>query len=545
VKLLRSLLSVIVFGGLLGCEPRELPHAKPPGPPAWQKGSPEAEHALANAGQPVEKKAKPKPVAVPLEHAKITPSRRIEIPASSGQGFMTSSPTMAGSLGTTEAQAMQQLKQTMERSLEVGPTLVVWVVDQSASATRLTTSALTTAKGMLSQEPFAAAMSQGKLLTAMVGFADVTASLLDPPASKAGAVTTAFDGVKSLPEGKEMLFTAVDEALVKYLPWRTQQGHEMMIVILSDEPGDDLHKLESCVKNAKKAAVPVYAIGETVPLGKVYTPPVEFGDKNKVSQDRTLSADALRSDLAPIQFWSNGYGNNDNFDSGFGPWPLERLCRESEGRFFGVSSSTNGVGAMRADPAVISKYAPDYVSVTAYEQLLAENRCRDRLIKAAQMDKAEAMVGAKASFMKGNNEARFTQALTQAQRDPARLEPAINRMYDVLAEAEGDRAKLTGARWQAAYDTAYGRICAAKARIDGYNAMLAMLKRGKTFTNPDSKGWVLDASDKIETGSAIQKIADKAKLYLERVKTEHAGTPWARMAADELQTPLGWTWVEQ
>jgi hypothetical protein len=200
---------------------------------------------------------------------------------------------------------------------------------------------------------------------------------------------------------------------------------------------------------------------------------------------------------------------------------------------------------MRPDPAILNKYAPDYVSIAAYDQLLAENKCRDRLIKVAQMEPAEAMIGAKVSFAKGNNEARFTQALTQAQRDPARLEPAVNRIYDALAEAEGDRAKLTGLRWQAAYDTAYGRICAAKARIDGYNAMIALLKRGKTFTNPESKGWVLQPADKIDTGSAIQKLADKAKLYLERVQTEHAGTPWARMAADELQTPLGWTWVEQ
>ena len=78
--------------------------------------------------------------------------------------------------------------------------------------------------------------------------------------------------------------------------------------------------------------------------------------------------------------------------------------------------------------------------------------------------------------------------------------------------------------------------------MDGYNAMVANLKRGKTFSNPDSKTWVMEPAATIETGSAIQKLADKAQEYLQRVKREHAGTPWSGMADTELQTPLGWAW---
>ena len=95
------------------------------------------------------------------------------------------------------------------------------------------------------------------------------------------------------------------------------------------------------------------------------------------------------------------------------------------------------------------------------------------------------------------------------------------------------------------YQLAYGRVLAIKARIDGYNSMLAALKRGKTFENPESKAWVLEpSSDFSEVESSLRKLAEQAELYLQRVRDNQAGTPWAEIAAEELRSPLGWTWKE-
>jgi len=85
---------------------------------------------------------------------------------------------------------------------------------------------------------------------------------------------------------------------------------------------------------------------------------------------------------------------------------------------------------------------------------------------------------------------------------------------------------------------------AAKTRLDGYNSMIAALKRGKTFKDPESKSWKLVSADNFETESTIKKMADKAKGYLERVTTEHSKTPWATIAEEELKLPLGWAWEE-
>jgi hypothetical protein len=89
-----------------------------------------------------------------------------------------------------------------------------------------------------------------------------------------------------------------------------------------------------------------------------------------------------------------------------------------------------------------------------------------------------------------------------------------------------------------------GRVMAIKVRLDGYNSMIAALKRGKTFADASSKTWVLTPADAFETESTLKKMGERAKMYLERVVKDHPGTPWAKIAAQELKTPLGWTWKE-
>jgi hypothetical protein len=145
-------------------------------------------------------------------------------------------------------------------------------------------------------------------------------------------------------------------------------------------------------------------------------------------------------------------------------------------------------------------------------------------------------------FPKGG-EAQFKRTLDQAQQYAARHAPAVDKFYDALSPGEGDRDRLNP-RLQAEFDLAFGRAAAIKARIDGYNAMIAALKRGKNFASPASREWILEPADIYETDSSIKKLAERAKLHLERVKTEHPGTPWAKIAEHELRSPLGWTWKE-
>ena len=94
--------------------------------------------------------------------------------------------------------------------------------------------------------------------------------------------------------------------------------------------------------------------------------------------------------------------------------------------------------------------------------------------------------------------------LDRAQQAAAKVAPAVNDLYEALRKGAADADKLTSPRWKAGYDLAMGRAAAAKARIDGYNSMLAALKRGRNFTKPDSRSWVLVRAATTDESSACR-----------------------------------------
>lgn len=524
---------------LCGCEV-ETPAAKAkPKQSRWAKGSAAAAKEKAKAGE--------------ARTAARSPARSFGSGGYAGgdgggsSSFASSGPAYSGA-SRSESQAIAQVGKSIAASLELGPTLVVWVFDRSDSATRLATSTLTSIRSLYDQEEFAAAAQDDKLLTAAVGFGERTDFLLDPPAADAAEVKQALDNVKSEPGSREETFAALKLTLEKYLPLRTKDRREVVIAVITDEPGDDAGLLDDMAGIAQKNAIPVYVVGPSAPLGKAAPPdvPVVGTQPAEGPDKRTYAADVLFGDW--VSFQSSSYGASESYDSGFGPWALERLCRASGGAYLAVGSVGSTYGT-RLDPKVMSKYAPDYLDQAGMEKLLAENKCRRALVAASKLPPAATMLLNPQTIFPKRNEAEMKRILDKAQLDAARLEPEVNKIYDALTgengSAENERPKLTGVRWQAAYDAALGRAAAAKVRIDGYNAMLAALKRGKSFENAASTTWLLEPADTIETGSAMQKLADKARENLQRVQKEHPGTPWARVAEEELRTPLGWKWREE
>ena len=142
-------------------------------------------------------------------------------------------------------------------------------------------------------------------------------------------------------------------------------------------------------------------------------------------------------------------------------------------------------------------------------------------------------------------DAAMARALSTAQRAAAENQPAIERLHETLDAGKEDRPRLTSPRWQAAFDLAYGRACAARARNEGYNHMLAVLKNGKSFTKSDSTVWSLKPAQGFAGRSDLDRMAKTATSFLERIVKEHGGTPWAALAARELETPCGWEWTER
>lgn len=514
-----------------------------------------AEHPSPSSQSTKKSPAKPPPREVaqrsPLEK-RNPPGQRP--PVSEADSSLASGP---------ERQAVKKLGTVIRQSVELDRTLVIWLLDRSPSARELVhevSQAVVDLYRSAEMQALSSAPSQ-PLLTVVAGFDQQVQFLLDPPASDANRLQEALQTLTTGESGQELPLTALKQTLEKYLPHRTQEQRQIVVILVTDEAGHDPQLGDELIEITRRQAIPVYVIGRPAPWGQAnpFAPDPKAVESTSDDMQPMWGPESVQSERVDIENWTARHAtriSTDLVDSGFGPFALERLCRASRGQFLALRPEFGfgyrGAGAaiwptgdeLRFEPQVVNRYTPDYVSSAEYQQLLANNKARAALVAAAKLPKVsiEGMPGSR--FPKAA-EAKMANQLSAAQKFAASNSPRVDRLYEVLAAGEGERSQLTGLRWQAQFDLAFGRAAANKARLDGYNSMLAALKRGKSFTAASSTEWVLEPADHFETESTIKRLADKAKEHLGRVIQDHPGTPWAKIAEEELRLPLGWGWGER
>jgi hypothetical protein len=446
--------------------------------------------------------------------------------------------------GTGERRALDRIGAEIRDALSLRKTLVVWLIESTTDSKKLAEDANDLIVKQMQE------LSSGQpnpLEVAAIRYGSEQTILISAPTGSADEVRRALGAAKSSQDEKVNVFAALKRAADEYLPYR-KRGYEVIFVIVGASDADDLKAADEPIAALKRAAVQVYGFGPTVPFGV----PGRGPRQTSASSSANRKVESLYPERIQLAL-SGGQSSGDLTDSGYGPFALERICRQTGGKFLRVSGARPPGWKNDPDTGDISvdlsaKYAPDYVSDGEYQRLLAENKCRVALHKASLLPPAESLpLGqpTRLDFPKPKDEAALAKDITKAQQVAAERDLAIQKLYDTLIPGESDRSKLTGARWQAGYDLAMGQVLAAKARLDGYNAMLAVLKQGKNFTNPDSTRWVLEPADEIAASSALDKMAKNSRNYLNRVITEHPGTPWAELAQRELRHPAGWKLVER
>lgn len=480
--------------------------------------------------------------------------------------------TIKGSSGVAvsgASGAVDRLTEVIAGSLESRDTLVVWILDQSLSMQAQRQTIVERLDRVYSELGIDPSSYQGRrnapLLSSVIAFGNKVSVRLDEPTDDLEEIKQAIAGIENDPSGMEMTFTAVATAAKKYQSFRVQSPRRnVLLIVFSDEVGDDDAQLETAVAICRRHEMPVYVVGVPAPFGKKevafnYVDPDPKFDQSARQLTVRQGPESFVPEEVRLAF-ANGNDDLEHLDSGFGPFALTRLCYETGGTYFTVHANRpaghgggrrqGGVAAMSArldhffDPAIMRSYQPDYVSPKEYQQKLLKNKARSALVDAAGKSLLSPMENPRLEFPK-TDEAGFKRSLDEAQQQAAKLGPKIDVLYQVLKQGEKDRAKLVEPRWQAGYDLAMGRVLAVKVRTDSYNAMLAKAKTGLKFQNADSDTWVLVPADEISVGSQLDKLAKQAHEYLERVKRQHAGTPWALLAERELKVPIGWKWTEK
>ncbi|MEM7455493.1 MAG: vWA domain-containing protein [Planctomycetota bacterium] len=477
--------------------------------------------------------------------------------------------------------AVDRITQEIVNSLHVRKTMVVWLFDESASLLRQRDEIVQRFDrvyeelGILQDagsEAFAR-HSDTPLLTHVAGFGRELHHLTDKPTEDLDEIKDAVESIVTDESGIENVFQSIGAVVEKFKSYsRTSAStgdreRNVMIVVVSDEAGDDGEYIDECVRLCNKYETPVYVIGVPAPFGRKETevkwvdPDPEYDQTPQfalVSQGpETLLPERIRLDFTAMD------EDYDMIDSGFGPFNLTRLAYETGGIYFAVHPNRQMNTRVRRyqteeyaafleyffDPEVMRRYRPDYVSREVYYERLKSNAARQALVDAASFSSTGVLESPVLRFPR-LDEGRFINQVSTAQQAAARVEPALEQLYNILKQGEADRPVEMEPRWQAGYDLAMGRTLAARVRATSYNAMLAMAKTSLEFEDPPNDEtpknnvWVLVPADTIETGSREEKLAERAREYLQQVVENHPETPWALLAARELETPIGWRWVE-
>ncbi len=446
--------------------------------------------------------------------------------------------------GGTEG-AVDRITLEIASSLRQRKTLPVWLFDESLSLEARREQITNRFDSIYRQLGLMDDLdTHDALKTGIIGYGENIHVLVKEPTSDLTELTNAVKSIKNDESGKENVFAAVDEALKVFTPFKRKMRANMMIIIVTDERGDDFQALETIVKRCSRDGIKVYCIGNASIFGREkgfvrYN--WEF-DGEKFEEDIPVEQgpETAMAEGLDLPFWTNTPRDLTRMSSGYGPYTLSRLTAETGGIFL---IADDAVGD-KWDPQIMRQYAPDYRPQAEYMKQLQGNLAKQALVTAAQQAMTEDVPIPQRVFQ-ANNDNILREQITEAQKPLAVLDYFLQRTHTILEAGEKHRDKLDSDRWRAGFDLAMGRILAMRVRAFGYNAVLAEMKSSpKKFEKPESNQWRLVPAETINAGANVRRMNDKALEYLNRVITEHPGTPWAYLAKVELRDPLGWEWVE-
>ncbi|MEO1524460.1 MAG: vWA domain-containing protein [Planctomycetota bacterium] len=481
---------------------------------------------------------------------------------------------------TGAAGAVDRLTFEILKSMEERPTLVVWLFDQSGSLHRQRREIRDRFDRIYDELGIVNKMDErpvaekrrgmnhdAQLLNSVIGFGERVTLFTESPTEDVDEIKQIVDNIETDDSGVERVFGAIKTAADEYKSLRRSRGDQgpmrnVMLVVVTDERGDDEHMVEDSINICRRYAMPVYIIGVPAPFGRRETL-VKYVDPDP-KYDQTpqwASVDQGPESFFPERVQLSFTGNFESepvIDSGFGPYALTRLCYETGGIFFNVHPNRNVARRVRTreiaafasgmeyffDPAKMSRYRPDYLAPQDYVSKVKASPLRNALVTAAQRKPASGITRPRLEFI-GADQARLAADLTRAQQDAARLEQPLGQLAMILQPGMKHREDESSPRWRAGYDLAMGRVLAQKVRTETYNAMLAKAKLGMAFKEEKNNTWVLEPSNEVTVGSKWKREAETARNLLETVIKEHEGTPWELLAQKELEVPIGWTWTEK
>jgi hypothetical protein len=414
------------------------------------------------------------------------------------------------------------------------------------------------------------------LMNAAVAFGDTTLELVEPIRFGQKIV----DAVAQVPidnTGLENVMTSVEHCVTKY---RKRWKGALLIVVWTDESGDDTLQLEETIALCRQQRVVVSVVGPSSVFGteRGFHPyldrgtgyrfllPIKRGPDTSFAE-RPLLGYWHDSDLAP---WSKQgaqidqnvpwYGGlyREGLLSGVGPYALTRLALETGGTFT-LLDHAYSAGPFRLE--AMKRYLPDYGPASEYLRQLKYHPLRQAVLDVVQLTYQEqaklmpptfAFVSERYDYypfsihhvyMTANDfrtslKDAFTIETAHVVAGSEVIERAVARFG--VAGMEKEYQKEESPRWRAWYDLTRGRMLALSVRHFEYLLTCQFVFERTAFLNPETNRIVFHPSSQLKSDRTdVRERALEAERLLKRCVAQNPGTPWAYLAQWELDRPLG------
>ncbi len=453
--------------------------------------------------------------------------------------------------------ALDRVTWEIAANLKERKVLIVWLIDASGSLIEQrkdVTKRMRRIYGELQALETAGQIpnQDQPILSAVVSFGLKTTFLTQNPTPKVDDIVASIEKAPIDDSGVENVFGAVKQVIEKWQSFRINQGRRILIMTITDEAGDDYgQNLNLSITMLNRLGGKAYVIGPPAVFGKrqgfiPYLAP-EDGKTYQIPVD--IGPESAMAENVQLPFWFNG-PQYEYLSSGLGPYALARLVHETGGAYFMTNMTTSaGLAATGSYGAHTMKlFTPDYTFGTPdeYMRSLKKHPLRQAVFNAGQLSlkyKAQGTPNLEMRVNPGN----YLQVLATSQQTVAVSTAMIDNILTAFSpKLEQEYAKETSLRWRMSYNLCYGRLLAQRLRCYEYNSALAQLKLlGGQDIATKSNHWIFRPDTNINYAAGMKKPKDLAETLLKRCITEAPGTPWAIMAARELQYPFGIKVIEQ
>ncbi len=465
--------------------------------------------------------------------------------------------------------ALGQMTQELVRMMRESKVLVVWLFDESESMkddqkeVRERFYKVYEELGLVQKQDAKLKISDEILLTSVMSFGKGITEHTAKPTSNVEDIKKAIDKIQIDESGLENTCAAITSAVGKYHQFASRQKRKLILIVVSDESGDDGEKIEETILRCKSADAPVYVMGHYSVFGFPYAHVRWIDPKHGLTHWLQINRGPETPFPECLQF-DGLHARWDVFSSGVGPYEQVRIAKQTGGIFFmlpGNEDNLAGAGSFeqrKFDMLDMKEYLPDLSSRMEYAKARDANKFRDTQWKVIvtlnpfldkELNMQEHHYSIDPAVFGTQGKVTFERAM--------RARGLLNEAIKLLDSVKKLRDKEPSERWRANYDLMHAQCLAYRVRL--FQLLLSLDQHQKNKPKPkDEKNnqWdihrtpLLLEPDK-EQIKLTKVDLDELKQQNEAARAEylaviqnHPRTPYARRAEWELQYGFGMKFAE-